>query len=126
MASNGQLGLALDSKQVAPADADHLYLLLSLRPPYYYQMKAGIKRYEYRRRFVSDSCTCFLYLGANPRDRLSSTVPARVEFGQPIIEHPSRIGELAEKQKPGSSASILQYMAGLERGYAIPDDSVTD
>jgi predicted transcriptional regulator len=126
MASNGQLGLALDNDQTPLTDADHLYLLLSLRPPYYYQMKAGTKRYEYRRRFVSRPCTCFLYLSTTPLDPLSSNVPARVEFGPPIIEHPSKIGELAEQQRPGSSASILAYLAGLDRGYAIPILSVTD
>lgn len=105
---------------------DRLYLLLSLRPPYYHQMKAGTKRYEYRRRFVAQPCTTFLYLGTTPRDELSGTVPARVEFGQPIIDHPDRIGQLAESQKPGSGASIVTYMAGLDRGYAIPIRELTD
>lgn len=106
--------------------ADRLYLLLSLRPPYYYQMKAGTKRYEYRRRFVAQPCTTFLYLGTTPRDPLSGSIPARVELGQPIIDHPERIAELAESQNPGSGASILKYMAGLDRGYAIPIGELTD
>jgi predicted transcriptional regulator len=126
MASKGQLGLRLGEGQNQTDDGERLYLLLSLRPPYYYQMKAGSKRYEYRRRFVSRPCTTFLYLGTTPRDPLSSTVPAWVEFGQPVVDHPSRIGELAEGQREGSSGSILQYFAGLERGYAIPVIGVTD
>ncbi len=126
MASDGQLELGLDNGQSEPSGTERLYLLLSLRPPYYYQMKAGTKRYEYRRRFVSRPCTTFLYLGTTPHDPLSSTIPARVEFGRPIIDQPSRIAELAERHKPGSSASIIQYMAGLDHGYAIPILELTD
>jgi predicted transcriptional regulator len=103
-----------------------LYLLLSLRPPYYYQMKAGTKKYEYRIKFVQQPTTTFLYLGATPLDPLSGSIPAKVQFGVPIVDHPSRIGELAESQKPGSSASILQYMADREKGYAIPVLSVEE
>ena len=36
-----------------------------------------------------------------------------------IVDHPSRIGQLAESQTPESSTSILAYMAGLEKSYAI-------
>ena len=126
MAGDGsQIDLGLAGDEADPT-ADKLYLLLSLRPPYYHQMKAGTKRYEYRRRFVARPCTTFLYLGTTPRDPLSGTVPARVEFGKPIIDHPDRIGQLAETQTPGSGASILAYMAGLDRGYAIPIRELTD
>jgi predicted transcriptional regulator len=126
MTNSRQLGFGLDDEEPEPIIDDRLYLLLSLRPPYYYQMKARTKRYEYRRKFVPRPCTTFLYLGTTPRDPLSGTIPARVEFGQPIIDHPSKIGKLAESQKPGSSASILAYMAGLDRGYAIPITTIED
>ncbi len=89
-------------------------------------MKAGTKKYEYRRKFVHQSTTTFLYLGATPADPLSGSIPAKVQFGVPIVDHSSRIGELAEDQKPGSSASILAYMAGREKGYAIPVLSVEE
>jgi len=128
-----QLGLGFDVEETTPrpfsAKIDHtkeLYLLLSLRPPYYYQMKAGTKKYEYRRKFVHQATTTFLYLGATPSDPLSGSIPAKVQFGMPIVDHPSRIGELAESQKPGSSASILAYMAGRDKGYAIPVLSVEE
>src|SRR5579859_7721104 len=106
--------------QLEPITDERSYLLLSLRPPYYYQMKAGTKRYEYRRRFVAHPCIAFLYLSMKSGDPLSGTIPAKVEFGQPIIDRPAKIGELAERQKPGSNSSILAYLAGRERGYAIP------
>src|SRR5205807_1744561 len=71
MADNGQLGLELGNEQPELKREERLYLLLSLRPPYYYQMRDGTKRYEYRRKFFSRACTTFLYLGTTPRDPLS-------------------------------------------------------
>ncbi len=128
-----QLGLGFDVEETTPRSFSvkndgmkELYLLLSLRPPYYYQMKAGTKKYEYRRKFVHQPTTTFLYIGASPADPLSGSIPAKVQFGVPIVDHPSRIGELAEGQKPGSSASILAYMAEREKGYAIPVLSVEE
>jgi len=128
-----QLGLGFDVEETTPGSSSvkkdqtkELYLLLSLRPPYYYQMKAGTKKYEYRRKFVHQPTTTFLYLGTTPADPLSGSIPAKVRFGTPIVDHPSRIGELAEDQKPGSSASILAYMADREKGYAIPVLSVEE
>jgi predicted transcriptional regulator len=99
---------------------------LSLKPLYYYQMKAGTKKYEYRRRFVRRPSITFLYLGTSPSDPLTSTIPAYVRFDTPIIDHPSKIGDIAESQKPGSSKSILEYMSGLTEGFAIPVLDVED
>src|SRR5579859_3996025 len=101
-----------------------IYLLASVNNHISVTQVQEEKEEEYRRKFVHQPTTTFLYLGTTPADPLSGSIPAKVQFGTPIVDYPSRIGELAESQKPGSSASILAYMADREKGYAIPVLSV--
>jgi predicted transcriptional regulator len=90
-------------------------VLLSIQPQYYQMIKEGTKKYEYRRKFVNAPTTTFLYVGDTAK-----AIWGRVEFDRPIIDTVESICELAEHQKSGSTAGMREYLAGLEKGYAIP------
>jgi predicted transcriptional regulator len=90
-------------------------LLLSIQPQYYQMIKEGTKKYEYRRKFVDAPTTTFLYVGDTAK-----AIWGRAEFDRPIIDTVESISELAEHQKLGSKAGMHEYLAGLEKGYAIP------
>jgi predicted transcriptional regulator len=90
-------------------------VLLSIQPQYYQMIQEGTKKYEYRRKFVNTPATTFLYVGGTTK-----AILGRVELDMPIIASVESICELAEHQKPGSTAGMREYLAGLEKGYAIP------
>ncbi|HEU5140066.1 MAG TPA: hypothetical protein VFT51_08835 [Bacillales bacterium] len=90
-------------------------LLLSLQPEPYNQIRQGVKKYEYRRKFINEPSLAFVYVSSPIK-----AVSALVEFGRPVIDSPEYIAEIAEKEKTGSFEGTMRYLEGLEKGYAIP------
>jgi len=97
------------------------HVMLSLKPIYLQRMRQGKKKYEYRRKFVRKPTIAFIY--AN--DPVQA-VCAKVEFDPPIIGPIEYISQIAESEREGGGKSILEYMAGLKEGYAIPVKEVYD
>ncbi len=120
MNKNMQLSLnlkepPLPSQGPKVATQQKVYVLLTIQDEYYLQMRDGIKKYEYRRKFRDHPTTIFLYVNSPV-----SAVSAKVEFDKPIVGPVHFISEIAEGQRKGSGPSVQEYLAGLDRGYAIP------
>lgn len=90
-------------------------IILSLQPAPFGQMIAGIKRHEYRRRFAASPVRAFIYVSSPVK-----AIRAYAEFGKPIVDTPERLGRLAEREGEGTIDGIVNYLAGLEVGYALP------
>ena len=110
-------GVGWDDLREEPTEGvgPKISVLLSIQPEYYQMIREGTKKYEYRRKFVNVPTTTFLYVGGTAK-----AIWGRVEFERPIIDSVESICELAEGQRPGSTAGMREYLAGLEKGYAIP------
>jgi len=78
-------------------------------------MKAGEKKYEYRRKFPKTKTTAFIYVTSPVKQ-----IKALVEFGEPIVGPVDRISQIAEQQRTGLGKEIATYMSGLKEGFAIP------
>jgi len=90
-------------------------VLLSIRPEPFRMIKAGEKKYEYRRVYLSCATTAVLYV--------SSPVMAIcgvAEFGTPIVDTVDRIAQIAESEHAGWGSATREYLRGLRVGYAIP------
>lgn len=105
----------MENKQLFLDFGVHPFLLLSLHPGPYDQIKSGRKKYEYRRKFIDGPSRAFIYV-TSPVKAISGLI----EIGAPIIDTPKRIAEIAEKEKCGSGHGTKEYLNGLEKGYAIP------
>ncbi len=90
-------------------------LLISLDKKYFDQIKSGIKKFEYRRKFIDEPGRAYLYITA-PTKKITSFI----DFGVPIIDTPKKIAEVAEKQVSGIGQEIYEYMSDLDYGYVIP------
>ncbi len=91
-------------------------VLMSLNPGYYELMWQGLKRHEFRRRYLAGRpTTWYAYLTA-PVSRLSAVI----DLDEAISDAPQRIAEIAEQARVGNGASVYEYLQGLERGYALP------
>lgn len=91
-------------------------VLMSLNPEYYDLIWQGLKRHEFRRRYLAEKpTTWFVYLTAPV-----STLAAVIELGTAIVDTPARIAAIAEQTRVGNGASVHEYLKDLERGFAIP------
>ncbi len=90
-------------------------ILMSLKPQYWQLVLDGEKKYEYRRSFRKDAVGAYIYL-SSPRQCIAGFI----DFGEPIIDTPQRIVELAESQSPGSRDGMADYLAGSKQGFAVP------
>jgi predicted transcriptional regulator len=91
-------------------------VLMGLHPAYYELIWRGLKRHEFRRRFVEGRpARWFVYLNA-PVSRLSAVI----DLGPAIADAPQRIAAIAEETRPRNGASVLEYVKDLERAFAIP------
>lgn len=91
-------------------------VLMSLNPEYYELMWQGLKRYEFRRRYlIGHRTTWYVYLTA-PASRLSAVI----DLDAAITNTPQHIAEIAEEARAGSGASVYEHLQGLERGFALP------
>jgi predicted transcriptional regulator len=91
-------------------------VLMSLNPQYYELIWQGLKRHEFRRRYLTDRpTTWFVYLTA-PVSRLAAVI----DLDTPIVDTPARIAEIAEQARIGNGESVYDYLKDLQRGFAIP------
>lgn len=94
-------------------------IILSLQPEPYDKIVKGLKKYEFRRKFLSLPVNAFIYVSSPIK-----AIKGFIEFGQPIWDEVEKIGEIAEMDGSGTKDGIKEYMNGLEQGYAIPIISV--
>lgn len=94
-------------------------IILSLQPEPYDKIVKGVKKYEFRRRFLSKPVYAFIYVSSPIK-----AIKGFIEFGQPIWDEVEKIGEIAEMDGSGTKDGIKEYMNGLEQGCAIPIISV--
>jgi predicted transcriptional regulator len=90
-------------------------IILSLRPEPFQAIVAGVKKYEYRRKFVKEGCSAFVYVTSPIK-----AIRGYIEFGEPISAHIQTIANISEQQKPGSREATLKYLQGLQTGFAVP------
>jgi predicted transcriptional regulator len=95
---------------------------MSLNPEYYELIWQGLKRHEFRRRYLAERpTTWFVYLIA-PVSRLAAVI----DLGTAIVDTPRRIADIAEQARVGNGESVYAYLQDLERGYAIPIKQVRE
>lgn len=90
-------------------------IMLSLQPQYMQQIRDGSKHYEYRRKYRTERTRAFIYENAPV-----AAVTAVLELDEPIVAPPDEIARIADGVRAGHGASVLEYMAGLDVGFAVP------
>ncbi|MER7210671.1 hypothetical protein ABT340_26765 [Streptosporangium sp. NPDC000239] len=91
-------------------------ILMTLYAEYYDLIWPGLKRHEFRRRFLAGQSTqWWVYLNA-PVSRLRAVI----DLGPAVVGTPERIAGIAEQTRVGNGASVLEYVQDLEQAYAIP------
>ncbi|GAA0979434.1 hypothetical protein GCM10009555_044130 [Acrocarpospora macrocephala] len=91
-------------------------VLMALHAEYYELIWRGLKRHEFRRRFLEGRSTrWFVYLNA-PVSRLAAVI----DLGPAVVDAPQQIAAIAEQARTGNGASVLEYVQDLERAFAIP------
>ncbi|MEC0368607.1 hypothetical protein [Paenibacillus chibensis] len=90
-------------------------IILSLQPQPYGLIMQGIKKHEFRRKFLDTSVNAFIYVSSPVK-----AIKAYIEFDAPIVDEVDPIGRIAEQEGSGTLSGITAYMKGLKTGYAIP------
>lgn len=91
-------------------------VLMALYEEYYALIWQGLKRHEFRRRFVAGRATrWYVYLNA-PASRLGAVI----DLGPAVVDSPEAIAAIADQARPGNGVSVLEYVRDLEQAYAIP------
>lgn len=90
-------------------------LIVSIEKKYFDLMLSGKKKYEFRRKFINVPCGAFVY-APSP----ASSIVGFVEFSKPIIDTAEKINQLALSQGIEEDSDVLEYLTGLDSGYAIP------
>lgn len=97
-------------------------VLMSLNPQYYELIWQGLKRHEFRRRYLPGRpTTWFVYLTAPV-----STLVAVIDLDTAVVDTPVRIAQIAEQARVGNGESVFEYLKDLERGFAIPIKQVRE
>lgn len=106
----------------AAGDSGGEPVLMALKPQFYELIWQGLKRHEFRRRFLRDRpARWFVYL-TDPVSRLAAVI----SLGPAIVAAPKRIAEIAEVARAGNGASVLAYVRDLDEAFAIPILSVAE
>ena len=90
-------------------------ILLTIQLHYWQRVLDGIKHYEYRRVFRQEPVNAFVYAVLPVGE-----IVGYMELGIPIHDTLDKICKIAEGEAPGSTPGMLEYMKGLDRGYAVP------
>lgn len=96
-------------------------IILSLQPSPYNRIINGSKKFEYRRKFLYEPVSAFIYVSSPIKE-----IRGYIEFGQPIFDRVEEIGMIAEQEGLGGAEEINKYMYGLEKGFAIPILSIQE
>lgn len=91
-------------------------VMMALHQEYYDLIWAREKAYEFRKRFLEGRATrWYVYLNA-PVSRLAAVI----DLAPAVAGSPEEIANIAERMREGNGASVLSYVRGLERAYALP------
>jgi predicted transcriptional regulator len=93
---------------------EKIVVLLSLKEEYFNEIKSGIKRYEYRKRYVKQPTTAYIYCSSPVK-----AIKGIIQFGTPIVGTPEEISAISEKET-GEGSLTAEYLKGKMEGYAIP------
>jgi len=96
-------------------------IILSLQPNPYNRILNGFKKFEYRRKFLHEPVSAFIYVSSPIKE-----IRGYIEFGQLIFDRVERIGMIAENESLGGAEEINKYMYGLEKGFAVPIISIQE
>lgn len=103
-------------------DRGPLRVLMSLYSEYYSLLWRGLKRHEFRRRYVRRRATSW-YVYLNPPE---SRLAAVIELGTAIVDSPGALADLANRDGPGTGNAVLKYLADCDHGLAMPIRSVSE
>ena len=102
-----QLGLSFAGVR-APRE-----IMISLHEKWHSAILAGEKKFEFRRTFINEPCTAYVYVSGRIRG-----VAAVAELAAPIAGSPA---EVVERVSSGATAESLRaYYGQRTRVYAIP------
>lgn len=91
-------------------------VLMALNKQYYDLFWLGLKTHEFRKRFLEGRVVrWFVYLTAP-----ASCLGPVIDLAPAVVAPPEQIAEIAERTRAGNGASVLDYVQGLERAFAIP------
>lgn len=93
-------------------------VLISLGEAWHKSIVAGVKHFEYRRRYLREPSLAVVYVGDSVRG-----ICALAELGEPIVDSPSRIAAIGEKDQPGIHRGLVEYFGSRKEGFAIPIDN---
>lgn len=96
-------------------------IILSLQPYAYDLIRSGTKKMEYRRRFRKRPTVGVIYVSSPVKE-----IRGFMLMGEPIIDTPKRIGDLAESLIPGNGETVYEYLKDQKQGYAIPIKQYTE
>lgn len=96
-------------------DVEICHVLLTIRRPCFQQIVSGVKKYEFRRRYVNQPSIAFVYV-PTPVQAIRSVI----QFGQPIVDSVEALANLAEADQSGAGNLVKEYFVGQERGVAVP------
>jgi predicted transcriptional regulator len=84
-------------------------------PSLFERILSGIKKYEYRRKFLKEAVNAFIYVSTPVKE-----IRGFIEFGEPLYDKVDKIAEIADQETLGGGGGIVEYLEGLDMGYAIP------
>lgn len=96
------------------------YVLLSLREGPYNEIRSGVKKYEYRTRYLKEPTIAFVYVSQKVK-----AIKAFIEFDPPIVGSDKKISQLADQIKPGCYTIMMEYFKNGV-GYAIPVNKMVE
>ena len=96
------------------------WILISLMPEYYQQVKSGVKKYEYRRNWSIKEPTLALVYSTVPDKKIG----LMVEFDAPIYGSHEKIAQIQENEEKGSYDMMMEWLEGAMSCCAIPIKSV--
>lgn len=112
----------MQTEVTAGVHRTHKRVLMSLNPEYYRMLWKGLKRHEFRRRYLRGcSTTWYVYLNA-PVSRLA----AAIELGSAIVNSPHVLAELAEQDGAGTGQAVLAYLKDEDHAFALPIRTVCE
>lgn len=104
----------MNDRQLGLFGDNTTYVLMSLQEKYYNEIKAGRKRYEFRKQYCKNGTTAFIYVSKSVK-----AIKGIITFGEPIYGTSEEISRISEKINPNSYESMMEYL-NKGKGYAIP------
>ncbi len=93
-----------------------MVVLMSIHLKYIEKIKQRKKIYEFRRKYpLREEALSLIYV-----PRPIKGIILWILFGKPIVGNPNELLKLSEYSSPHDRLSLIKYLEGVEKGFAIP------